>query len=859
MGRIATSGGNTIFGGQKLSNYRKIFLFIVALAIAAAYICYQKPLSKGLDIAGGMRVVLKVDPKDASDWPTQPMARSEKMNSIRTTIENRVKGLGGVTEPMVQIQNATKDIVKGDGEGGPRVVVELPGVKDPDKALDKIKGTASLEFYYLKDVKSPRNKLGVWSMDIDPSAEGKGYIFNGPAGETYHSTDPAEAKLILEKVVNTAENKPILTGKDIEATAKTNVNQSNQIVINLQFNKEGTKKFGAFTKAHKNEYLAIFFDGKLLTAPEVRDAIMNGQAEVSGFESLTEAREIADYLNSGALPVPLTPIAKDTVEPTVGGDTFKEVVFAGIIGLILVLLFMAIYYRLPGIIADVALALYTLFVIAIFKAIGASISLAGVAALIISIGMAVDANVLIFERLKEELNAGKTLRNAIESGFARAFTAIFDSNMCSIITCLILLWYGTSSVQSFATTLLIGVLVSMFTAITVTRTFLMLLVKAEWAQKPGLYGLGRSWIAKSGKTFDFVSKPWIYFLISAVLILPGMYFLATGGLKPSIEFKSGTTVQARFAQPVELQAVRDVVAKHAGDKGYTVQLADGGKVAFIKTASLGEAEDKAMQKDLDDNFTLKNKSDQHQYESVNNVGPTISKELTRNALISVIIASCLIIIYITFRFAIGGVAQGFKYGVCAVLALIHDVLFILGLFAILGKFFNWEVDSLFVTAILTIVGFSVHDTIVIFDRIRENLRRRLRGETFAALINRSLLETFSRSINTTVTVLVTLLALVFWGGKLLMGFYVAMLAGTIIGSYSSLFIAAQLVDLWNKWATGEKLVVKNDFEEKAMVDVSAAAKEVASEVKEEAEEAVKKVKKAAKNASGRIKKTKKRF
>ncbi|MGB9620744.1 MAG: protein translocase subunit SecD, partial [Armatimonadota bacterium] len=344
--------------------------------------------------------------------------------------------------------------------------------------------------------------------------------------------------------------------------AKAGLNARNQTVVNIEFNREGTAVFREFTRRHVGDYLAVFFDGKLLTAPSINEPIPTGKAEITGFRSLKEAKQVADYLNAGALPVPLKVIAKDAVEPTLGMETVQKVLVAGIIGLLAVIVFMLIYYRLPGAIADIALCLYAVFVIAVFMLIRATMSLAGMAALIISIGMAVDANILIFERLKEELKSGKTLRAAIDAGFTRAFTAIFDSNMCTAITCAILMWYGSPSVQSFAFTLLIGVAISMFTAITVTRTILHLLVGWEWAQNPRWYGLGTSWFARSGRTLDVVGKRNWYFLLSACLIVPGLVVLGTAGLKKGIEFRSGTSIQASFVRPVSLTEVRAIAAKY---------------------------------------------------------------------------------------------------------------------------------------------------------------------------------------------------------------------------------------------------------------------------------------------------------
>lgn len=881
-----------------MTRYQKHFAGVIALALAAtAILIWGGHLVKGLDIAGGIRVVMQANPKSPEDWPKTPQGRREKMESVRRTIHNRVKGLGGVTEPVVYVQ------------GENRVVVELPGVKDPDKALDTIKSTAALEFYYLRDVQTVNNPTAKWRMDADVG-EKKSYVFSG-VNETIDSVD--QPKEVLSKVVGAPEVKPILTGADLLANARAGQNQRGQMTVNIEFNKQGTEIFRKFTARHVSDILAVFFDGKLLTAPSINEAIPSGKAEITGFKSLQEAKQTADFLNAGALPVPLKVIQKDTVEPTLGVETVNQVVFAGIIGLLLVVVFMLIYYRLPGAIADIALGLYTLFVIAAFIAIKATMSLAGIAALIISIGMAVDANILIFERLKEELRSGKTLRAAIDTGFNRAFTAIFDSNMCTAFTCGVLMWMGTPSVQSFALTLLIGVAISMFTAITVTRTILHLLVNWQWAQNPKLYGLGTNWFAES--KLNVVGRRNVYFILSAILIFPGLFFLGTSGLKRGIEFKSGTSIQASFVRPVTVTEVRDIAEKFSPGTTPEVQLskAEGErKVAFIKTAPLDEKQDNAlrdaldkkigiasrsveltfkepvveselqalvakhskystanitdpksqggrdrvalmvlrfvpeakwsaMRADLDRKYTIEAETAHRTtFDSASTVQPTISAELTRKAVLAVIVASAIIALYLAFRFAIGGFFSGLKFGVCAVIALVHDTAFILGLFAILGKFAGWEVDSLFVTAVLTVIGFSVHDTIVVFDRIRENLRHRLRGESFDELCNRSILQTLSRSINTSMTVVITLACLIAFGGPLLRHFYVALLVGIVIGTYSSIFDATPLVIVWEKLAAKGAEPKKKAVEEKPLVTKSAPGDTplVAPKTEVSAEEAV---------------------
>jgi len=813
-----------------VSKYQKLFLLVIALVIVAGVICVMKPISRGLDIAGGLRVVLQIAPKNMKEWPQKPSERESKMKTVAETMRKRVAGIGGVTEPIVRVENATSDDA--------RLVVELPGAQNKKDAIRKLITSASLDFYYMKNVYTTANPLGQWRMDVSGDDE-RSYTFTGPKGEVLVTGKGKDDREIIEKVIG-VNAKPVLTGSMLLPVAKSALKTgTSEPIIEIEFNKKGTDIFRDFTGAHTGEILAVFYDNKLLTAPSIKSKISDGKAIIEGFPSLSEGTRIAGFLNAGALPVPLKVIGKDVVEPSLGTQTVTRVLQAGIAGLIIVFLFMVFYYRLPGALASIALGLYALFAIAVYKIIpNYTLSLAGMAALIISIGMAVDANVLIFERLKEELKSGKTLRAAIDAGFNRAFTAIFDSNMCTAITCAVLMWLGTPTVQSFAFTLLIGVIISMFTAITVTRTFLHMLVNWEWAQNPNLYGINTGWLSAEKVNWDIVGKRNWFFALSAILLTPGIIVLLMYHLRPGIEFVSGTTIQASFTKKVSLSGVRDTVDAIA--PGSEVQLVEKGKAAYITTRMLSESKDydakmEAIRQSLDEKYGLstRDEEDKPVFSSVSSVGPTISKELTVNSIKAVVVASLLIVLYLAIRFAIGGFITGIKYGTCAVIALIHDALFILGGFAIMGHWFHWETDSLFVTAVLTIIGFSVHDTIVVFDRIRENLRHRQRGETFEELANRSIMQVLSRSINTSLTVVLTLATLIVFGGPLLRHFYITLLVGIVIGTYSSIFNATPLVIVWDNLSSRGKANKRRAIEEKAFVNkpmVSSAAQgEVADE------------------------------
>ena len=783
-----------------MSKYTKLFIFIILLVVVAGYLVFggKFPIKKGLDIAGGMRVVLEAD-KTAADWPaTDANAQRDLMEKARKIIETRIGGIQGVSEGKAYLSGTDK------------IVVEIPGVKDADKALETIKNTAQLEFYYMKDLQTAQNPGGKWTMS-HPAAGSNEYIFTD-SGLQYELSSVKDKEKIYDLVLNVKSNPAVLTGAYLMPNAQQAI-ANNQPVVNIEFNKEGKGIFRDFTKKHQQEVLAIFLNKELLTAPTIQAVITDGHAQISGFSSLEEAKNLASNLNSGALPISFNVVSRDIVEPTIGSGALADVIKAGVVGLLLVFIFMCIVYRLPGFLSSVALCLYALFVLAVFAGIGVTLSLSGIAALVISIGMAIDANVLIFERLREELCAGKTLYAAIDAGFNRAFTAILDSNVCTCITCLLLMHFGSPAVQSFATTLLIGTIISMFTAVTVTRTFLHLTVKFPSCQTPAMFAIPKNGVVNEYK-INFVNPRVWYYIISCILVIPGVIVWCLFGLNKGIEFKPGTEMQVSFADSnVEQSQIQEVVASIYENNEIMLSSNNGKRSAYIKVskdnAAISPEEQTALVKSIDEKCPIANRTEDNKplVDSSSSVAPSVSKELTSNAVKSIAFACLAIILYLAIRFAINGALEGLKYGCCAVFALIHDALFIIGMFAILGKVANWQIDSLFITGVLTIIGFSVHDTIVCFDRIRENLKYKFKQESFAELANRSINQTFTRSINTTVTTLFTILALMIYGfmkGSSLNHFYVLMFAGMIIGTYSSLFIATQVLVDWVALASNRK-------------------------------------------------------
>ncbi len=410
------------------------FWIVFFIVLTSAILVLVKPTKLGLDLVGGSRLVLEAQTTDTIAKITPDM-----MDSLRFAIENRINKLG-VAETIVQ------------QTGDKRLLIEIPNVQDLNKAKEFIGETAALEF------KEP------------------GPIVDGQ--QTWVSTG--------------------LSGKDL-SKALVGTSQNGQWVVDLRFNDEGTKKFGEITSRLVGKQMAIFFNGELQSAPVIREAIVGGNAQISGGDSgfqYEEAKKTVDLLNAGALPIPASVIEENVVGPTLGADSIEKSKVAGIIGLSLVMLFMIAYYRLPGLIADIALIAYSVILFALFKTIPVTLTLAGIAGFILSIGMAVDANILIFERTKEELRAGRTLFTAINAGFDRAFSSIFDSNMSTIITCVILYYFGTSVVKGFALTLALGVLVSMFSAITITKNIMHLVFGTGDLKYPELFGLKKDEIGK---------------------------------------------------------------------------------------------------------------------------------------------------------------------------------------------------------------------------------------------------------------------------------------------------------------------------------------------------------------------------
>ena len=420
-----------------------MFWVIVAIIITSLFIVYKKPTKLGLDLVGGSRIML-----EAQTTETVPVITPEKMSHLQFAIESRVNKLGVSETSVAQV-------------GDKRLLVEIPNVTDLKEAEAYLGKTAQLEF-----------KQPVFDKEKRPTYTEQGMMVWEPTG---------------------------LTGEDLKS-ASIGTDQTGQWTVSLEFNAAGATKFATLTQKLVGQQMAIFFDNEEISAPVIREPIFGGKAEISGGSGgfkYEDAERMVNLLNAGALPVPSEIIQENTVGPTLGADSVEKSKFAGLLGVCLVMIYMVLYYRVPGLIADIALVIYSLILFALFKAIPVTLTLAGIAGFILSIGMAVDANVLIFERTKEELRAGRNLFTAINSGFDRAWTSIFDSNMTTILTCIVLYFLGTSVVKGFALTLALGVLVSMFTALTVTKNFMHLIFGTGDLKYPALFGLKKEEIGQA--------------------------------------------------------------------------------------------------------------------------------------------------------------------------------------------------------------------------------------------------------------------------------------------------------------------------------------------------------------------------
>lgn len=789
---------------QRRNSYY-FLLLVLALAVIAVAGVFQLKTVLGLDITGGIRMTYQVSVRP--EEKTRNIQMETARQQIIDVLLNRASGLAA--EPVVS--------AKGDDQ----IVVEIPGVNNPAEAEAMIGSSARIQLYHARNVISGQD------MNRQYRPEGRGEDPNKPEVKFQ---DTKTQKEILpgspEYKMMIAGWYEILSGTDVES-AKQDPKNSTDYIPSMKFSNEGTRKMSGWSHmyAGKEEPIAIVLDGKVLSIANVqKEAILEGGCVIEGTFTPEYVRNLVNLVNGGSLPADLVSLGSNAVSPTIGQDAYNKILLAGGIAFVLISIYLMVYYAFPGIIAFLALMLYTGLTLTVLKFIGATFSLAGIAGFILSVGMAVDANILVFERVKEEMKNGKQLLSAIEIGFKRALPAIIDSNACTILTCVVLASIGSGPVKGFATTLIIGVLVSLFTAVTVTRSLLIFFVGSGIGNDKKYFAINRDWFGgfiKDGEhIMPILQKTKLWFAISVITILIGMVFWPMGGFKLNVELQGGTEATYGIVGEKTNNEIVESLEKN-GMKGSTVKFAtnEKGKTAIISVPrEIFAAEDDAALKDPKNNKVDLNVRSQKiaqaagipdaKSEGITTVGPTLQKEVQMSAVKGVILSIILIVVYLALRFgfSVGGFKEGLKFGLSAIGALFHDILVVFFMAALFGFFFKWDISSLFLTAMLTIIGFSVHDTIVIFDRIRENLHHPEAGEDLQHLMNRSITQSFSRSINTSGTVVLTLMILVFFGTPSpdLKFFVVTMLIGILSGTYSSIYNASPILYLWDKAIVAKK-------------------------------------------------------
>lgn len=599
----------------------------------------------------------------------------------------------------------------------------------------------------------------------------------------------------------TEDGSLVLTGADVKDATPMQDSESltGGYLVSLELNSEGADKFAQATGENVGKVIYIIYDGDVIMSPVVNEKITGGKAVINGMANHEEASDLASFIRIGSLKLELQELRSNIVGAKMGQDAIQSSLKAGLIGLIIVFLFMILFYRLPGFVSAIALAFYAALTISIISLADITLTLPGIAGIILSIGMAVDANVIIFSRIKEELAQNKTLRASVKAGFRKATSAIIDGNVTTLIASAVLYVMGTGTIQGFAQTLALGIVVSMFTALVATRILLISLVGLKLKNK-ALYG-----VAHQFKVFDILKRKKIWFIASAIVVVIGLGFMPVNngskgdGLNYDVEFAGGTstmvTTRETIYETVEaLQAdVLDLVKEATGDDTpqlNTVRGTEGQGQFVIKTKTLNQEERGALETALIDKYTI-TAEDIQSY----SISGTISGEMRRDAILAVLIAAAGMLVYITIRF------HDYRYGLAAVIALLHDVLIVFAVYSVLFI----PINNSFIAAMLTIVGYSINDTIVLFDRVRENQAVMKRGD-FKGLVNRSISQTLNRSINTSLTTFIMVFVLNIFGVASIREFALPLMVGILSGTYSSIFIASPLWYLFKQ--KEERLIQK---------------------------------------------------
>ena len=616
--------------------------------------------------------------------------------------------------------------------GDDRITVEIPGVQDANEILEDLGNPGSLEFQM-------------------------------PDGSVFMTGDMVE---------------------DAQGATATDRYGNKQYIVSLKLTDEGAKIFGEVTSENIGKNLPIVYDGETISYPQVQSAITGGEAQITGMSSFEEADNLATQIRIGSLSLQLSELESSVVGAQLGSQAIASSLKAGAIGLAIVMVFMIVMYAVPGIAASLALAIYTTLVIATLYLFDITLTLPGIAGIILGIGMAVDANVIVFARIREEIATGKSVQTSMKIGFQKAMSAILDGNITTLIAAVVLMALGSGTVKGFAYTLMIGIILSLFTAMVVTR-YILYSLYALGLKSEKLYGR-----AKERKSIDFIGKKAVFFTISGIIIAAGLISMgvhsATEGkaLNYGLDFMGGTSTTADFGKDMSIEDIENdivpYVEKVTGDSDVQATKVEGTTQVTIKTRTLSLDERQELEDTLAENCDVDASTITSQ-----SISSTISGEMRSDALKAVIVSCIFMLLYIWFRF------KDIRFAASAILALVHDVLVVITVYALV----RISVGSTFIACVLTIVGYSINDTIVIFDRIRENLALKTGKQTAEELrevANKSLTQTLSRSINTSITTFIMVVMLYILGVASIRDFSLPLMAGLVCGAYSSICIATEL-------------------------------------------------------------------
>ncbi|MDR3652927.1 MAG: protein translocase subunit SecDF [Paludibacter sp.] len=927
--------------------------------------CRDKEINLGLDLKGGMNVTLEVSVPDIikslSDFNTSPnfnqalsiATEQEKTNSQVSYVDLFVKAYTGLDpqaklatifstfelKDKISLTTSNDDVVKVlktevDGAiansfnvlrqridrfgvvqpniqklGNGRILIELPGIKEPARVRKLLQGSANLEFWETYDLSeiinniSEANKVlatlqktdgktiskdstattktpvaaktiakktpalnsvdslkaalqkkestvasndssklneksrkdnplfAILQLNIEGGQPGKGNVIGLAQSKdtaqinTYFNTKQVKEllprdlgirwgvkaidkkgeifQLYAIKITNRDGRAPL--GGDVITDARADFSQTSAYAnVSMTMNSEGAKTWARMTKDNIGKCIAIVLDGYVYSAPTVNTEIDGGSSQITGHFTVDEAKDLANTLKSGKMPAPAHIVQENIVGPSLGQEAINDGFISFVIAFLLVLLYMVLYYgAIPGIIADLALVANVFFLIGILASFSAVLTLPGIAGIVLTLGMAVDANVLMYERIREEMNKGKTMRRAIDDGIGSALSAIIDSNVTTLITGIILAYFGTGPIKGFAVTEIIGVITSFFTSVFLTRYMLYLYADRETSKEiTFITGATKNWFKNTKVNFMGIRK-WMYGLSGALILISFISF-GVRGFSLGIDFSGGRNYVVSFDQPVNTDKVRTLLQNaFEGDMPQVITIGSDNQVRIATKYKINDNSptiDNEIESKLYDNLKplLKNSVTRAEFikdniKSSQKVGPTVADDIKRSAIWAVILAIFGIGLYIFIRFREWGYALG------AIVSLAHDAIITLGLFSLFYGFlpFSMEIDQSFIAAILTVIGYSVHDTVINYDRIRENVNLFPKRDRIS-IINESVNEMLGRTFSTTATVILTLLAIFIFGGETIRGFIFAMLFGIFIGTYSSVFIASPITVEMNK-------------------------------------------------------------